>query len=430
MLKDVGYDVFIDDAEVIEVGRPAARRDPQPGPHARLGLLPAATARRCCSPATRCSRAARATRSSTGGDFPTIIHSIDGQAVHACPADTIVMPGPRRRHDDRQRAPAPPGVDRPGLVSPVAGRPPLRPAPGGPHADPHRRPAGDADRDRNIVASAWIEAPAELLALGADLPGRRRPSTSGASGRGCCGAPGRPPAATPATGRRDADDLAVQHTFRLFPDGNGDGVGAERRAPHPLPGVEGRPARPLSAASPAVSLDPGHRRGRLMREHGAGDAAAAGAHRAVRADGRPQPAFREQLRRIPSWRNALVGRRAVRAGRRSSSGPASRWAPWIWPCRVPADGSGARPVRLADARGRAPPAVRQPPANDFVGRWLLGYPSFTPTDAYRRVHMAHHREEFGPDEPDIPLYAGYPIAARELPPQARARRHRADRRGS
>ncbi len=49
-------------------------------------------------------------------------------------------------------------------------------------------------------------------------------------------------------------------------------------------------------------------------------------------------------------------------------------------------------------------------ANDFVGRWLLGFPSFTPIDAYRRGHMAHHREEFGPDEPDIPLYRGYPIS--------------------
>jgi fatty acid desaturase len=48
--------------------------------------------------------------------------------------------------------------------------------------------------------------------------------------------------------------------------------------------------------------------------------------------------------------------------------------------------------------------------NDFVGRWLLGYPSFTPIDLYRRGHMAHHREEFGPDEPDIPLYRGYPIS--------------------
>jgi fatty acid desaturase len=47
--------------------------------------------------------------------------------------------------------------------------------------------------------------------------------------------------------------------------------------------------------------------------------------------------------------------------------------------------------------------------NDFVGRWLLGYPSFVNTDGYRFVHMAHHREEFGPNEPDIALYANYPI---------------------
>ena len=47
--------------------------------------------------------------------------------------------------------------------------------------------------------------------------------------------------------------------------------------------------------------------------------------------------------------------------------------------------------------------------NDFAGRWLLGYMSFVNTDGYRYVHMAHHREEFGPNEPDIPLYANYPI---------------------
>lgn len=47
--------------------------------------------------------------------------------------------------------------------------------------------------------------------------------------------------------------------------------------------------------------------------------------------------------------------------------------------------------------------------NDFVGRWLLGYMSYVNSDAYRHVHMAHHREEFGPDEPDLPLYANYPI---------------------
>ena len=47
--------------------------------------------------------------------------------------------------------------------------------------------------------------------------------------------------------------------------------------------------------------------------------------------------------------------------------------------------------------------------NDGVGRWLLSYPTFTPMLAYRRAHFAHHRDELGPDEPDLDLYSGYPI---------------------
>jgi fatty acid desaturase len=47
--------------------------------------------------------------------------------------------------------------------------------------------------------------------------------------------------------------------------------------------------------------------------------------------------------------------------------------------------------------------------NDFVGKWLLSYPGFVPFDLYRRSHFAHHKEEFGPNEPDLNLYNGYPI---------------------
>jgi len=47
--------------------------------------------------------------------------------------------------------------------------------------------------------------------------------------------------------------------------------------------------------------------------------------------------------------------------------------------------------------------------NDWVGRWLVAYPGFVPLDVYRRGHMAHHKEEFGPTEPDMNLYAGYPL---------------------
>jgi fatty acid desaturase len=49
--------------------------------------------------------------------------------------------------------------------------------------------------------------------------------------------------------------------------------------------------------------------------------------------------------------------------------------------------------------------------NDWVGSWLVAYPAFVPLEAYRRGHMAHHKEEFGPNEPDLALYSGYPITA-------------------
>ncbi|MHB1986598.1 MAG: fatty acid desaturase [Acidimicrobiales bacterium] len=52
--------------------------------------------------------------------------------------------------------------------------------------------------------------------------------------------------------------------------------------------------------------------------------------------------------------------------------------------------------------------------NDFVGTWVIAYPAFTPIGLYRRAHFAHHREEFGPDEPDIAFYSGYQCDRRTL----------------
>ena len=52
--------------------------------------------------------------------------------------------------------------------------------------------------------------------------------------------------------------------------------------------------------------------------------------------------------------------------------------------------------------------------NDFIGTWVVAYPAFIPISVYRRSHFAHHREEFGPDEPDISFYRGYPCERRDL----------------
>lgn len=130
----------------------------------------------------------------------------------------------------------------------------------------------------------------------------------------------------------------------------------------------------------------------------------------IRAEGRPTAAFREQLRRIPSWRNlgSVVGL-YVQTGLIVWATVAL--APWVWPVTFLLMGRAFAQFASLMHEAAHRLLFRNKRANDFVGRWLLGFPSFTSTDAYRRVHMAHHRDEFGPDEPDIPLYIGYPIAA-------------------
>jgi hypothetical protein len=80
-------------------------------------------------------------------------------------------------------------------------------------------------RDRNIPATAWIEAPDELLHLGDDLPGQPVADYKRRIGPWLLWRAG------PATGAdaryfvARADDLRAQHTFRLYPDGDGDGTG-------------------------------------------------------------------------------------------------------------------------------------------------------------------------------------------------------------
>ena len=52
--------------------------------------------------------------------------------------------------------------------------------------------------------------------------------------------------------------------------------------------------------------------------------------------------------------------------------------------------------------------------NDWIGTWVIAYPAFTPVQLYRRVHFAHHRDEFGPDEPDLAFYRPYPCTRAAL----------------
>lgn len=79
-------------------------------------------------------------------------------------------------------------------------------------------------RDRNIPATAWYEAPDALLRAGDDI-GSPLIAYKRRIGRWLLWRAG------PATGGDaryvavDADDLDHHHTFRLFADGSGDGLG-------------------------------------------------------------------------------------------------------------------------------------------------------------------------------------------------------------
>ncbi|MFM2079088.1 MAG: hypothetical protein RJA49_2978 [Actinomycetota bacterium] len=93
-------------------------------------------------------------------------------------------------------------------------------------------------RDRNIVASAWVEAPAELIHLGDDLAGRPEAEYKRRIGRWLLWRAG------PAVGDArywvaDAEDLATQHTYRLRPESgegtaatNGEGAGPSGAVAH------------------------------------------------------------------------------------------------------------------------------------------------------------------------------------------------------
>ncbi len=84
-------------------------------------------------------------------------------------------------------------------------------------------------RDRNIPASAWVEAPDVLLRSGDDIPGPegRVPEAmyKRRIGRWLLWRSGPAKGGNSRYVAIDSDDLDRSHEFRLLPDGTGDGVG-------------------------------------------------------------------------------------------------------------------------------------------------------------------------------------------------------------
>ena len=134
----------------------------------------------------------------------------------------------------------------------------------------------------------------------------------------------------------------------------------------------------------------------------------------IATDGRAFPNVRTDLRRIPSLRNTwsviwLYGQNIlVLAAAAHFNHPLSWVLAFILMGRAHAQFASL----MHEAAHRL--LFTNKKANDWVGNWLLGYVVITSTPAYRRVHMAHHKREFGPEEPDVPLYANYPVSRNSL----------------
>jgi len=99
--------------------------------------------------------------------------------------------------------------------------------------DPTPRATGELPptplRDRNVPATAWIEAPDELLQLGADLTGSPIAEYKRRIGPWILWRAGPAKHADARYWAAHEDDLSRSFTLRLFPDGTASGVGPDGR---------------------------------------------------------------------------------------------------------------------------------------------------------------------------------------------------------
>lgn len=135
----------------------------------------------------------------------------------------------------------------------------------------------------------------------------------------------------------------------------------------------------------------------------------------LRPDGRPRAEFRAELRRIADARNALVVATLLGSivGVVWLTAAIDSWLAWPLGALI----IGAAQLRMFvlhhEAAHRLLFSNRR--INDLIGINLLGWLAFgAGTHGYRRVHTQHHRDEFGPGEPDLLLYSFYPINGKSL----------------
>ena len=139
-------------------------------------------------------------------------------------------------------------------------------------------------------------------------------------------------------------------------------------------------------------------------------------------DGRPKGAFRDSLRTVPDARNAMAASGAVAFPLAvvAAAVVLSHPAAWVAAFLLMPIAQNRLFILHHEAAHRVLFSNRR--LNDLIGINLVGWLTFgTGGHGYRVGHMNHHRDEFGPKEPDFGLYARYPITSASM-----RRKHRRD----
>ncbi len=130
----------------------------------------------------------------------------------------------------------------------------------------------------------------------------------------------------------------------------------------------------------------------------------------LRPDGRPRPEFRAELRRIPNIINAatVVATSAAAVALVAAVVAIDHWLAVV--LAVPVMGVVMLRMFILHHEAAHRLLFSNRIVNDVIGVHILGWLPFgTGTHHYRRGHANHHRDEFGPKEPDFLLYSFYPV---------------------
>ena len=134
-----------------------------------------------------------------------------------------------------------------------------------------------------------------------------------------------------------------------------------------------------------------------------------------RPDGKPSPELRAELRSISDLRNlwACLSSLALPIAVLAGVFYLDHWVATL--ATIPIMGVVQNRMFVLHHEGAHRLLFSNRRLNDFLGVTIFGWLSFgTGTHAYRRVHAHHHRDEFGPKEPDFLLYALYPITRESM----------------